>query len=79
MEQVTCYRCSVCGKLFQYENMAEKCEKGHRKPPENVRVYRWSAGDKYPSEIIVRMDGGDEVRYTLDRTVGYARASIMPC
>ena len=61
MKEVKHYMCEICGTEYAEKNMAEDCEKCHKRPEliSHIRYLSKSQnGSGYPVAITVRMNDG---------------------
>lgn len=68
MNRVDMYKCAGCGRIYETEEEAEKCEDGHAMPEVIEKTHRWEKmGDKYtyPEYIWISMSNGKTGRYVL--------------
>lgn len=58
---VTKYVCEICGGTYEKEEDAWKCEAKHKNG--TIANMRFVPGNRFPSKIDVRFDGGEVVTY----------------
>lgn len=64
------YECSFCKTGYSTKEECKACENTHSKPKNTYLIYEFNS--KYPSDIIIKMDDDNEIRYkkiTIDEMI----------